>query len=68
MNGYSAFLKVYHHQIILYHIQDTCSRGSYSSAEMQPMYSTAASDRALMAIKEYYFVPRAPEQEPYHRI
>ena len=38
-----------HHQMVKCHIQDTCWRwGSYSSAEMQSVYSTAPVDWALL--------------------
>ena len=58
MKGYSAFLKApasleLHHQIVLYHIQDTRG-GSYPSVEKQPVYSTAPADWAngAMIIKQ----------------
>ena len=46
MKGYSTFPKYSmlesYHQIVLCHIQDTLLEGgSYSSAEMQSVYSTA---------------------------
>ena len=50
MKGYSAFPKApasleNHHQIVLCHIQDT-HWGSYPSAEVQLVYSTALADWA----------------------
>ena len=51
MKGYSAFSKALallepHHQIVKYHVQDTHLQGSYPSAEMQLVYSTAQADWA----------------------
>ena len=51
MIGCSAFpnalpLLEPHYQIVLCHIQDTWGRGSYPSAEMQSVYSTAPADWA----------------------
>ena len=52
MKGYSAFPKAPallepHHQIVKCHIQDTRWRGgSYPSAEVQSVYSTAPADWA----------------------
>ena len=51
MKGYFAFPQALvllepHHQIVLCHIQDTCWRGAYPSAEVQSVYSTAPADWA----------------------
>ena len=51
MKGYSTFPKASgllepHHQIVYCHIQDTCWVGSYPSAEVLSVYSTAPADWA----------------------
>ena len=51
MKGYSALPKAPailepYHQIVYCHIQDTHCGGSYPSAEMQPVYSTAPANWA----------------------
>ena len=58
MKEYSAFPKAPvllepHHQIVYCHVLDTCWKrgGSYPSAKIQPMYSSATADwaEAIMA-------------------
>ena len=56
MKGYSAFPKVPaslepHHPITLCHIQDTCWGGSYPSAEVQSVCSTALADLATIGFE-----------------
>ena len=55
MKGYSAFPKAPallepHHQIVSCHIQDTRWGGSYSSAEVPSVYSTAPANWAIKYI------------------
>ena len=49
MKGYSTFPKTpallkTHHQIVCYHIQDTCWGESYLFAEKQSVYSAVLAD------------------------
>ena len=49
IKGDSAFPKApvsleLHHQIVSCHLKDTCWWGSYPSAEVQSVYSTAPAD------------------------
>ncbi len=45
------------HQMVYCHIQDTRWVGSYSSAEVQSVYSTAPADRAIhrVNVKRFLF-------------
>ena len=41
------------HQIVLCHIRTLVEGGAYTSAEVQPVYSTVPADRATVAVIEY---------------
>ena len=70
MKEYSTFPKLKNYWSLTIKLFSVISllEESYSSAEIQSVYSTARMDQGVIVMKGYSTFPKAPGLEPHHRV